>query len=72
MMARTDPSHATLLEVNHLKVSFFTGDGVVEAVRDVSFSIPRGRTLAVVGESGSGKSVTASSILRLVQPPGAS
>ena len=59
-----------LLEVKNLKVSFFTGDGVVEAVRDVSLSIGRGRTLALVGESGSGKSVTANSILRLVQPPG--
>ena len=59
-----------LLEVKNLKVSFFTSDGVVEAVRDVSLSIGRGRTLALVGESGSGKSVTANSILRLVQPPG--
>jgi ABC-type dipeptide/oligopeptide/nickel transport system ATPase component len=59
-----------LLEVKNLKVSFFTSDGVVEAVRDVSLRIGRGRTLALVGESGSGKSVTANSILRLVQPPG--
>ena len=65
----SDPA-AALLEVNNLKVSFFTSDGVVEAVRDVSLSIGRGRTLALVGESGSGKSVTANSILRLVQPPG--
>jgi ABC-type dipeptide/oligopeptide/nickel transport system ATPase component len=61
---------APLLEVKNLTVSFFTGDGVVEAVQDMSFSIHPGRTLALVGESGSGKSVTAYSILRLVQPPG--
>jgi peptide/nickel transport system ATP-binding protein len=62
--------HPTLLEVSGLRVSFFTGEGVVEAVRDISLTIPRGRTLALVGESGSGKSVTANSILRLVQSPG--
>jgi ABC-type dipeptide/oligopeptide/nickel transport system ATPase component len=59
-----------LIEVSNLKVSFFTSDGVVDAVRDVSFDIERGKTLALVGESGSGKSVTAYSILRLVQSPG--
>ena len=64
------PASPPLLEVSNLQVSFFTSDGIVEAVRDVSFAIERGRTLAVVGESGSGKSVTANSILRLVQPPG--
>ncbi len=62
--------HPTLLEVSNLRVSFHTADGVVEAVRDVSLAIPRGRTLALVGESGSGKSVTANSLLRLVQSPG--
>ena len=61
---------APLLEVKNLRVSFFTPDGVVGAVQNVSFSIPRGRTLALVGESGAGKSVTAGSILQLVQPPG--
>jgi len=59
-----------LLEVKNLRVSFFTRDGVVGAVQNVSFAIGRGRTLALVGESGCGKSVTASSLLRLVQPPG--
>lgn len=62
--------HLPLLEVRNLRVSFFTAHGVVGAVQNVSFSIQRGRTLALVGESGSGKSVTAGSILRLVQPPG--
>src|ERR1043166_6243587 len=61
---------SALLEVRNLRVSFFAPDGVVGAVQNVSFSIDRGRTLALVGESGSGKSVTAYSLLRLVQPPG--
>src|SRR3954468_19601479 len=64
------PAEAPLLEVRNLRVSFFTADGVVGAVQNISFSIGRGRTLALVGESGSGKSVTAYSLLRLVQPPG--
>ncbi len=59
-----------LLEVEGLTVSFSTPDGVVSAVQGVSFAIGRGRTLALVGESGSGKTVTAYSILRLIQPPG--
>jgi ABC-type dipeptide/oligopeptide/nickel transport system ATPase component len=59
-----------LLDVANLRVSFFTPRGVVGAVQNVSFSIQRGRTLALVGESGSGKSVTAYSLLRLVPPPG--
>jgi ABC-type dipeptide/oligopeptide/nickel transport system ATPase component len=59
-----------LLEVRNLRVSFFTPDGVIGAVQNVSFSIDRGRTLALVGESGTGKSVTAFSLLRLIQPPG--
>ncbi|MBI5770627.1 MAG: ABC transporter ATP-binding protein [Verrucomicrobia bacterium] len=59
-----------LLEVKNLRVSFFHAEGVVCAVQGVSFAIQRGRTLALVGESGSGKTVTASSLLRLVQPPG--
>ena len=47
-----------LLEVNNLNVRFPTEDGVVHAVRDVSFTVDRGEVLGVVGESGSGKSVT--------------
>ncbi len=59
-----------VLEVRNLKTHFFTDDGIVKAVDDVSFSVGRGKTLGLVGESGSGKSVTALSILRLVDGPG--
>jgi len=59
-----------LLEVNRLKTHFPTRDGVVKAVDDVSFDLESGKTLAIVGESGSGKSVTALSIMRLIEQPG--
>jgi peptide/nickel transport system ATP-binding protein len=59
-----------LLDVQHLSVTF-GGKGAAVVVDDVSFSIAPGETLGLVGESGSGKSVTAFSILRLLQPPGA-
>jgi len=66
----TEPqSSATLLEVKNLSVNFGTGDNAVRAVRNISFDIKRGETVAVVGESGSGKSVTALSVLQLLPYP---
>jgi oligopeptide/dipeptide ABC transporter ATP-binding protein len=59
-----------LLEVKNLRTSFFTADGVVRAVDNVSFTVRKGEALALVGESGCGKTVTAMSIMRLVAPPG--
>src|SRR5882757_9788167 len=60
-----------LLELKNLNIAFNTDRGQVRPVRDVSYSIYPGQTMAVVGESGCGKSVTALSILRLIpSPPG--
>ena len=59
-----------LIEIENLQTHFFTDEGVVKAVEDVSLSIPRGKTLGLVGESGCGKSVTALSIIGLISTPG--
>ncbi len=60
-----------LLEVKGLKTQFFTQDGVVKAVDDVTFHVMPGETLGIVGESGCGKSMTGLSIMRLIpNPPG--
>ena len=58
------------LDVSGLSVEFRTAERVVRAVRDVSFTLARGETIAIVGESGSGKSVTALSIMRLIEHGG--
>jgi oligopeptide/dipeptide ABC transporter ATP-binding protein len=70
--ARLEPrtSSDPLLAVEHLTTVFDLRSGSAAAVDDVSFGIRPGETLGLVGESGSGKSVTALSIMRLVQPPG--
>jgi oligopeptide/dipeptide ABC transporter ATP-binding protein len=60
-----------LLELKDLNIAFDTERGQIRPVRDVSYAVFPGQTLAVVGESGCGKSVTSLSILRLIpQPPG--
>jgi peptide/nickel transport system ATP-binding protein/oligopeptide transport system ATP-binding protein len=58
-----------LLRIENLSTHFFTEDGIVKAVEGVDMQIQAGETLAVVGESGCGKSVTALSIMRLIQSP---
>ncbi|MCX7048329.1 MAG: ABC transporter ATP-binding protein [Candidatus Sumerlaeota bacterium] len=66
-------SHATsenVLEIEDLRVGFQTEEGEVNAVDGVNFAMRRGRIMALVGESGCGKSVTAYSILRIIQKPG--
>ena len=64
-------SNDNILVVEDLAVEFATYGGVVQAVRGVSFNVPRGKTIAIVGESGCGKSVTMQSIMGLIpMPPG--
>jgi len=71
MLTSTQPVPVPLLDVQHLTTSFSAGDRQVIAVKDVSFTVPKAMTVALVGESGCGKSVTALSILGLIQnPPG--
>jgi peptide/nickel transport system ATP-binding protein len=59
-----------LIEIQNLKTHFFTDEGIVRAVDGVDLAIKRGQTLCVVGESGCGKSITARSILKIVDRPG--
>jgi peptide/nickel transport system ATP-binding protein len=59
-----------ILEIKNLKTAFRTKAGVIYPADNVNLSLPRGQITALVGESGSGKSVTAMSILRLIQDPG--
>ena len=66
----TGPNNNTLLEVRGLRTHFFTEDGVVKAVDGASFAINSGEVFGLVGESGCGKSVTALTIMRLIDEPG--
>ncbi len=59
-----------LIEIKNLKTHFFTDEGIVRAVDGVDLTIYRNKTLCIVGESGCGKSITARSILQIVDPPG--
>lgn len=58
---------SNLLEVKNLSIQFQTNHGVAHAVRSVNLSLEKGKTLGIIGESGSGKSVTAKSIIRLIE-----
>ena len=70
-MIQEKPARKPILEVSELKVQFFTRDGVLKAVRNISFELYPGESIGIVGESGCGKSVTALSLMRLIPvPPG--
>ncbi|WP_066056376.1 ABC transporter ATP-binding protein [Robertmurraya korlensis] len=64
-------SQTPVLDVKQLQTTFFSGDGEIPAVDQISFSVNKGEILGIVGESGCGKSVTSLSIMKLIpQPPG--
>jgi oligopeptide/dipeptide ABC transporter ATP-binding protein len=64
------PARGLVLEVEGLETNYYTGEGVVRAVRQVSLQVERGHRVGIVGESGSGKSALALSVLGLIEPPG--
>ena len=68
--ADAGPAHSNIIEVEELRVRFRTEEGEAHAVDGVDLALRRGRVMGLVGESGCGKSVTAYSILRLIQKPG--
>lgn len=63
-------SNYNIIEVRNLAVDFKTEDGIVHAVRNISFNIPKGKTVGLVGESGSGKSITSLALMQLIGAPG--
>ena len=64
-------NNSIILDVKNLRTYFYTDAGIVKAVDGVNFDLKKGETLGIVGETGSGKSITALSILGLIQiPPG--
>ncbi len=63
-------TNGRLLEVNDLRVHFYTGSGVVKAVDGISLGLRAGQTLGLVGESGSGKTMSSLALLRLIPRPG--
>ncbi len=65
-----DASAPLLLEVQDLRTYFYTDDGIVRAVDGISYQVRQGEVFGLVGESGCGKSVSALSLLRLIDPPG--
>lgn len=69
-MTTETTSRDAVLQVRHLLTRFHTSSGLVTAVDDLSLTLHKGETLGLVGESGSGKSVTARSIMGLIDPPG--
>jgi len=60
----------TLLQVKNLKTYFYLNGKEYPAVDDINFTLDEGKTMAIIGESGSGKSVTALSIMGLIDAPG--
>ncbi|MHB8482486.1 MAG: ABC transporter ATP-binding protein [Nitrospiria bacterium] len=67
----TTPSNSfPILRIKNLKTYFYTRQGIIKAVDDITLTVEKGKVLGLVGESGSGKSMTALSVLRLVPPPG--
>jgi peptide/nickel transport system ATP-binding protein len=70
-MSKSTSTSANIIQIRDLEVEFRTDEGTVNAVKKISFDIPRGKTVGLVGESGSGKSVTSLAVMRLIpNPPG--